>query len=180
MSNKQAVELSLNFIVILIISIALFGFGVIFIRNLFSQATDLRDLTLEELDERIAELICEGSDKVCIGIDSKTIKRKEYAVFGLKILNVLDSQEFEIKVDPPQDYLGYKKDGSKIDTTSLPLIRYPESRTVVIKQNEEVKLGIGIQVPSTAVSGTYIFNVNIIDGEGISYSSVQKLWVEVP
>ena len=67
-NKKAAVELSLNFLVVLIISIVLFGFGVIFIRNLFSQATDLRDLTLEELDDRIADLICEGTDRVCIEI----------------------------------------------------------------------------------------------------------------
>ena len=184
MSNKQAVELSLNFIVILIISIALFGFGVIFIRNLFSQANDLRDLTLNELDERIGELICEGSDRVCIGMDSETVKRKEYYVFGLRILNVLDSQNFDIEVSPVEDSSGViviKKNGEETRSPHRLLI-YPQSRQgIFIKQNEEVKLGIGIQVPSNAVSGTYIFNVNIKDGEGNSYlSSVQKLYVEVP
>lgn len=45
MANKKAIELSLNFIVILIISIILFGFGVVFIKKLSSQAIELQDIT---------------------------------------------------------------------------------------------------------------------------------------
>ena len=75
MSSKKGIELSLNFIVILIISIILFGFGVRFISRLTSEATNLQELTINELDEKIGNLVCEGSERICIGIDRKTIKR---------------------------------------------------------------------------------------------------------
>src|SRR3989344_7592780 len=119
MLNKRGVELSINFLVIIILSIVIFGFGVVFMQKLFSQANNLRDLTLEDLDAKIGSLVCEGSDRVCIGFDRKVIKRKDFDVFGLRILNILDTQDFIITVNPPAgDYLGFKKDKTPIDTSN--------------------------------------------------------------
>ena len=174
---KKAVELSLNFIVILIISIIIFSFGVRFISKLSSQATELQDLTIGELDERIGSLVCEGSDRVCVGVDRKTIKRTKFDVFGLKILNILDSQPFAITVSRPTPS-GYTRNRQEIQSDSLAW--NPKARDIFIEKNEEKNLGIGVQVPANAVSGTYIFNVEIKSADGKLYSNVQKLYVDVP
>lgn len=180
MLNKQAVELSLNFLVIFIITIVIFGFGISFISRLSSEATELQELTISELDEKIGNIVCEGSDRVCVGIDRKTIIRKNFDFFGLKILNVLDSQDFDIVVFPPSTELGFKKDKTPIAKTSPNLIVNPASRSVFIEKNEEKNVGIGIEVPANAIPGTYILNVEIKTSEGKSYSLVQKLYVDVP
>ena len=179
MLNKSAIELSLNFIVILIISIIIFGFGVNFISRLSSQATELQEMTVGELDERIGSLICESSDRVCVGIDRKTINKKGFGIFGLKILNIVENENFEVTVKNPENYLGYKKDGAEIAISNPKLIVNPAARSVNIKKNEERNLGIGIEVPDNAVSGTYILNVEIKNA-GALYGSVQKLYVDVP
>ena len=98
MLNKRAIELSLNFIIIIIISIVIFGFGVRFIYNLSSQANELRDLTFDDLDKKIGNLVCEGSERVCIGIDRKTIDKGKFDVFGAKILNILAAENFEVRL----------------------------------------------------------------------------------
>ena len=185
--NKKAVELSLNFIVILIISIIIFGFGVKFISDLSSQAVEITDMTISELDERIGDIICEGSERVCVGIDRKTIKRKESSIFGLKIINIIEpahpekGQYFDVIVTPPQSPkpIGFKKDQTPIENTptSPNLIIYPAKRSVYIVANEVQSIGIGVQVPANAVSGNYILNVEIITDDEI-YSK-QKLYVEV-
>lgn len=175
--DKKGIELSLNFLVILIISIVLFGFGVRFISKLSSEATQLQDLTLGELDERIGNLVCEGSERVCIGIDRKTIKRAKFDVFGLKIINILDSQNFDVTVTRPTPS-GYTKAKQEIQTDNL--VWNPKSRSIFIEKNEEKVVGIGIQVPANAVSGTYIFNVDIRTSDGKPYSATQKLYVDVP
>ncbi len=177
MLNKKAIELSLNFLVIFIISIIIFGFGIRFISKLSSEAIKLQDITIDDLDERISDVVCEGSDRVCIGNERMTIRKKEVGVFGLKILNILDSQEFEITVTPSNP-LGFKKDNTPI--TNPPLLVNPASRSVPIKRNEEAKVGIGVQVPANAVSGTYILDVDIKTYDGKPYSTVQKLYVDVP
>ena len=191
MTNKKAIELSLNFIVILIISIVLFGFGVLFIRKLSSQAVELQDITITELDEKIGSLVCEGSDRVCIGIDKKIIKPSKFDVFGLKIINILDNQHFEIVVKPANP-IGYTKLKQPIQTSGsfhglliAPPIYSEPGRDVVIDKNEEKSIGIGIQVPANAVSGTYIFDVTIKTSDGTPYTSdgtphTQKLYVDVP
>ena len=177
MINKEAVELSLNFIVILIISIIIFGFGIRFISKLSSQAIELQEITTSELDERIGNLVCEGSDRVCVGIDRKTIRRTKFDVFGLKIINILDSQGFDIIVTRPVPS-GYTKNKAEIQTDNL--VWNPKTRTAFIEKNEEKNFGIGIQVPANAVSGTYIFDVKIQTQDGKPYSGTQKLYVDVP
>src|SRR3989344_6412649 len=127
MLDKKAIELSLNFIVIIIISIILFGFGISFISRLSSQATELQDLTISELDEKIGNLVCEGSDRVCVGIDRKKIAAKKFDVFGLKIINILDSQNFDVIVSRPAPS-GYKKDKQEIPTDNL--AGNPKSRSI--------------------------------------------------
>ena len=176
MINKKAIELSLNFIVILIISLVIFTFGVRFISTLSSTATELQDLTERDLDEKIGNLICEGSERVCIGIDRRTINRKEFDVFGLKIINILEPKDFEIEVSRPSPS-GYTK--TKQEITNDKLIWNPKSRDIYIGKNEEKTIGIGVEVPADAVSGTYIFNVEI-KADGKPYSNVQKLYVDVP
>ena len=180
MINKKAIELSMNFIVILILSIVIFGFGIVFISKLSSQANELQELTISDLDERIGELVCEGSDRVCIGIDRKIIKRKEFKVFGIKILNIIDSQSFDTTIEPSSP-IGYKKDKTPIESGPFLTIN-PNQRSDYIEKNEEKNIGIGIQVPPNAVSGTYIFNVKIqqTTQAGKQYVPIQKLYVDVP
>ncbi|HLC49995.1 MAG TPA: hypothetical protein VJI97_01045 [Candidatus Nanoarchaeia archaeon] len=179
--KKGAIELSMNFIVIIIISVVLFGFGIYFISRLSSQAIDLKDITSSELDEKISNLVCETSDRVCIGIDRKTIQRGKFDVFGVKILNILDTQDFDITVSPPSDVLGYKKDKSEItNPPNVPLIVNPQERSIKISKNDEQTLGFGIEVPKDAVSGTYIFNIEIKTQSGSAYVPILKFYVDVP
>ncbi len=179
MLNKRAIELSLNFIVIIVITLIIFGFGVNFISRLSSQATELQEMTVSELDERIGSLICESSDRVCVGIDRKTISKGDFGIFGLKILNIVENENFEVIIKNPENYLGYKKDGNEIAVSNPKLIVNPAARSVNIKKNEERDLGIGIEVPDNAVPGTYILNVEIKNA-GALYGTVQKLYVDVP
>ena len=178
MRSKKGIELSMNFIVIIIISIVLFGMGIVFISRLANQATELKDLTITELDDRIGDLVCESSQRVCIGTDTKTIKRNQIDFFGLKLLNILDKQEFEIRVTRPTPS-GYSR--TKTEITTDKLIWNPKTRVILIDKNEEREIGIGIQVPPTALTGTYIFNVDILSSfDGTNYVPTQKIYVNVP
>lgn len=178
MLNKKSIELSLNFIVIIILSIIIFGFGVKFISTLFSQANEFRDITFDQLDERIGDIICEGSERVCIGADKKTIGKGKFDVFGVKMLNIINDENFEIKVSPSNP-IGYKKNNEPI---SRPLLNInPKNRALTIKKNTEKIVGIGVEVPTNAVSGIYIMNVDItITSSAQKYVQTQKLYVNVP
>ena len=174
--NKRSVELSLNFLVIIIISITVFGFGIYFISNLAKEAEDLRDMTIGQIDEQISGLVCEGSDRVCIIAEKKKIQRGKVGIFGIKILNIIDSGDFQIAANPSSP-LGYRRDNSPIAGPAL--VISPQSRTVDIKKNEDKTIGIGVQVDRDApVGGTYIIDVEIRNN-GNLYVPLQKLYVEV-
>jgi len=158
--DKKGLELSINFIVIIIISLIVFSFGVRFIYQLGSEATTLQKMTVDELDRKIGNLACEGSERVCFGFDKKIIKRGKLGIFSLRIINILDSQDFDITVSRPTPYSGYKKDGSPITNDNLKW-KPDVPRTVNIKKNEEKDLAIGVEVPKDAKIGTYIFDVAI-------------------
>ncbi len=176
--NKRGFELSLNFLVTLLIAIVIFGFGVKFVYQLSSQAIELKDITSKELDARVADLLCTSSQKICIGTDKKSIQKGKVDVFGIKILNVGDKQNFVIRVTRPAPS-GYTLQNQPIAVDELKWKHNDEIQT--FERNEERKFGIGIEVPKTAGSGTYIFNVRVHKAsDGVPYTSIQKLYVRVP
>lgn len=177
--DKKGLELSINFIVIIIVSIIVFFFGVQFIYQLGSEATKLQSMTVEELDRKIGNLACEGSERVCLGFDKKEIKRGKLGVFSLRIINILDSQNFDIIVSRPSPS-GYTKKGTAIAPAEDKLNWMPRSRTVYISKNEEKNMAIGVEVPKDAKSGKYIFDVDVRIESGETYNSLHKIYVEVP
>ncbi|MBU90563.1 hypothetical protein CMO94_03385, partial [Candidatus Woesearchaeota archaeon] len=98
--NKKGIELSVNFLVTIIIALVIFGFGVKFVYNLASGASEMESLTTDDLDERIGDLLCESADKVCIGVNRKVIPRGEFDVFGIKVINVIETAKFRVVIEP--------------------------------------------------------------------------------
>lgn len=169
---KKGIELSINFLVTIVIALTIFGFGVRFIYTLASEATELESLTTSELDKRIGDLLCESTDKVCIGKDKKVIRKGDFDVFGIKIINIQDVTDFEIIISRP-DIPGYTPNNNPIFGDELKW--NPKSRTERLEREEENEFGLGISVPKTAISGTYIFDVRVEP-----YGTLHKLYVEVP
>ncbi|MAE43054.1 hypothetical protein CMO93_04735 [Candidatus Woesearchaeota archaeon] len=169
---KKGIELSLNFLVTIIIALTIFGFGIRFISNLASQATELEGLTIEQLDKRIGELLCESTERVCIGVDKRIIPRGKFDIFGIRIINIQNTKDFDIIIERP-DIPGYTKKNEEILSDELDW--KPKTRTIRLERNEEKEIGIGVRVPKDARSGTYIFDVRVPQ-----YSSLHKIYVEVP
>ena len=177
MLKKGAIELSVNFLVIIIISIVIFGFGVYFVSKLSATASDLTQMTASELDQKIANLVCEGYDRVCISTEKKTITKKNFAVFGIKIFNIGPKQSFTVTVGSTKR-IGFDK--IEYLAASSELTINPTSRPPFeIDQNNEKNIAIGVQVNPSAKPGIYILNVEIKVGSN-QYVPIQKLYVEVP
>lgn len=168
---KKGIQLTLNFLVTVIIALAIFGFGIKFISSLAGDATELESLTTEQLDKRIENLVC-GTDKVCIGTNKKIIQKGNFDVFGIKIINILETQEFNINIDVSKII----KDNEEItDPGELNKVTIKYRQNVNIEKNDEENIGIGVEVAKDAVSGTYILDVEIPQ-----YDELQKIYVEVP
>jgi hypothetical protein len=199
--TKKAVELSINFLVMMIIALTIFAFGVRFVYKISAGAIELKDLTADELDAKVDDLLCSSSTKVCIGKDTQTVPRGEFKAYGIKILNVEDEQDFTILVQQRGPDIGFKKDGTPITNSMAEgdknISFAPVERELLnIPRNGEQLIGVGVSVPKSAISGTYILNVKIlkkklasVDGaertmtdcsDPDCYVSLQKLYVNVP
>lgn len=165
--NKKGIELSANFLVTIILAITIFVFGIMFARNLLGGAEDITRMTEEDLDAKMDDLLCPGDERVCFGVRSKTVKRGELVIFGVRVLNILDeSKEFTVEVDATGAILKGERDITTIPNLDKfnsvePIAVLPKTRTELVEPNEDKKFGIGIQPAKNAPPGKYILNIYV-------------------
>ena len=174
--NKKAIELSINFLVIIIVSLAVFGMGILFVNKIFFAAgkkiTEMDQQTKEEL----ARLLDDGS-KVAMPFFQKTVIHGNTATFGIGVLNTLGSaKDFTVVVKFDE---AFKKDdtsicnagdtndcGSDPDGAGTPTdngwLAY-DHNLHNINNNEQKIYTIAISPPKSPLppAGTYIFDVAV-------------------
>lgn len=168
--NEKAFQLSLNIFVTVIISLAILIFGMKFVYDLATEASNLEGLSTDQIDKRVENLLCDSTDRICIGANRKVIPKGNFDVFGVKILNILDSQNFDLNVQVTK----LIKDDQEI-TENLDRIRLKHRNSIFIEKNQDVDIGLGVEVSKDALSGTYIIDVKVLQ-----YDELQKVYVEVP
>ena len=95
-----------------------------------------------------------------------------FDVFGIKIINILETQEFNINIDVSKIIKGNEE---ITDPSELNKVTIKYRQNVNIEKNDEENVGIGVGVAKDAVSGTYILDIGIPQ-----YDELQKIYVEVP
>ena len=92
MNKKSALELSVNFMVVIIIALVLFSFGIKFIYDIYNKSTLLKDMTLGDIDEQIADIICGNTQQICIGEDTIYLEPKQHEILSVRLMNILNSK----------------------------------------------------------------------------------------
>jgi len=176
--NKKGFELSVNFIVMLILAIAMLALSFSFLGNFFKGAVNYKDSLGSQIDSQIESLL-NGGDRVVIPFDFKQVHRKEAAIFRIGIMSVLacDSGNAEFKVEITQSY----PEGSTELEDDVQYVKDP----FTLKNNEQKKMPILITVPSETATGDYVFNVVVKykdcagTGDFIPYAPLQKIRIKV-
>lgn len=175
--QKKAIELSLSFIVLVILAIILFSLGVKFIFDISGQASKIDKINAEELDRKFAQLPCESSNKVCIGVIRRIIQKGSFDTFGIKLINIEPATRFLVEVTPSK---AFDKQNNEIANS----INFKHNTDeITIEKNEEKSIGIAFEVPKNAVAGTYTFDISIkykVNEEFQQYDDMEKIYVEVP
>lgn len=173
MSNKRGIQLSISFIVIIILSIVVFSFGIYFLHSIFTEAQEMKQNIDQRTEAEIERLLDDGS-RVAIPHYRKTIARGHGDVFGLGILNVVGEEEkFDITVECEKLIKPDKIEDVCGDVEAIMI-----SNQITLQNNERRTIKILINVPRDAESGTYIFNVGVSYG-GEAYDTMKKIYVEV-
>ncbi len=187
--NKKAIQLSMNFIVVLILAIVVFGFSIFFLKSIFTSVIDIHEMTADELTEQVGFLSC-GNEPACLETDKLEIERTEHEVFGVMINNYRNEKiKLWVTVEGNNVVNDNKALDPKGNLNLLFGIGTDNKREFILEPNEEKKLGILVEAKKTAASDTYLLNVktqycilstdtcnpNVDFGNGL-----YKLYVTVP
>ncbi len=155
-NNKRGIELSINFIVMLILAIAVFAGGLVFASKFFSHAQTVRGNLDAQTEKQIEKLLDSGSP-VVLPISSKDINKAKFATFGVGVLAEYNG-EYILDVQYSGD--AFKKDKTRITADAGSWLEVPVTNQE-LKKNDKGKFMIGVTVPKDAERGTYLFNVKV-------------------
>ncbi|MBW2992823.1 hypothetical protein KY345_06425 [Candidatus Woesearchaeota archaeon] len=168
--NKRGIEITINFIVMLILALAVLSGSLILIRKFFISAEETKASIDSQTQSQIRSMLIGGA-KVAIPINRVTAHRGDFVTFGVGILNVLnraDSDDFMIIAN---NCSGAIKIGSHI----------PE-QTAPVKNNDQKIFLVGYKIERNVPLGTYICNIQVLydkdEDTTIDYNPVDDYIVE--
>jgi hypothetical protein len=171
--NKKALELSINFIVMLIITIVVFSLGIIFLRNIFTIADDTEAQFTAQMERELEDAMFRG-ERVAIPINYAEMRVGDTKTFGLGILNQLgEEKQFEVNIEFDTSVPDSLQDTSEWTFEELPTDGYFN-----IKNNEFEKIALLFKVPGGTSPGTYIFNVNVYYDD-TKYDTTHQIRIKV-
>jgi len=157
--NKKGIEIAINFIVMLILAVTVFGFGLFFVRNLFSEAGEIK-AQLDRDSERNIELLLSRGERVAFPISSKEINAGDAAVFGLGVLNVLSEDQNTFYVDIECTTAIDRK--NEVIIGACADAGFFEIEPFTLTKNDQKVIPIAVQPPRSASKGdTYAFTISV-------------------
>jgi len=182
LTHKKGVELGINFIVILILAIAVFILGLGFIFSTLNNVENLLKKFEPQINSQLEEKIANG-EIVAIYPSTLELRRGQKAAFGVAVFNEQGTaKDFQIEpavagIDPPEatispgTYVKLRWAGSTAGNMA-------DAGTIQPNQyNTRLFL---VTVNSDAPSGTYIIDVIVFSGAASPYGGIKKVWVTVP
>ena len=177
--NKRGIELSVNFLVIIILGIVILAGGITLIYKVFAGSTQLTDRVSDQQAAELDRIMSQGQ-LVATATTTKTIKRGDFDIFAIGINNEIgEDMDFYVRLNTtvPNDL------GASFSIAGGKTLLNPGPLT--IKNNAYEHIGIGISVPKNVSRGTYILGVNVCNStigpaDCDQYGSPKRLYVVVP
>ena len=178
LNKKAAVELSISFIVIIIISLVVFAGSMLIVRKIFFGAQELQVQLDAQTQDEINYLLA-GGEVVAIPLAQKTIQVGNQDVFWVAIANILpDTQTFNVLVGFDE---GYYPNGSKMEYPDSPDQSYINENWLLYDSgpyeiapgdNKPVSIMTivkpDISTTLSTVRGFYAFNVCVLKDGALS------------
>ncbi|MFP4112170.1 MAG: hypothetical protein ACLFPQ_01210 [Candidatus Woesearchaeota archaeon] len=166
MNKRASLELSVNFLVMLIISIVVFGFGIYFLTQTGAGLSKASEEISREAETQIEALLDSG-EQIIIYPEELEIKKGQTDVFGVGILNTVRMSKTEFIIGVwPNAYINLR--GETFDCTQGECPAVLEEWTYgtdfpveTLEPNENVKINVPVQVKGDISPGVYIFDVLI-------------------
>ena len=179
--KKGAIGLSVETLVIIIISLVILSAGITLVYQFIHGAEDIKSSLDQTTQDELERLLVGQGKKVALPLHVATVSRGDSHVFGLGILNTYDhTEKFQVQIR-----LNKVVDETKADITSAldkPAIigwALYNHAAITIESNANDKEVILIQVPKDAVKGEYIFVAEVFDSKNNLYGNPQTFIVTV-
>ncbi len=172
--NRRGMELSINFLVTLILAITIFGFGIYLVRQFFGFAEEAQQKIDIQTQEEIERRLLDAGEKAAIPLNKARVKRAQVHTFGLGILNSYKtSRTFSVSVkftkafdesnneliEAEQDYMNKNWLFSSVPDVQLDANEHAFTPlTVRVDSKMTSPEGAGSSGSAT-LPGTYVFNV---------------------
>jgi len=186
MSKKGAIGLSVELLVIIILSLVILGAGIAFLYQLLGGASELKAELDTRTQQELERLLVDQGKQVALPRHTATILPGESHVFGLGILNTGDVGEtFTLTVllskalDENDAVLYDDPDvlNEAVRTVAESWLLYNQEE-LRLAENEHRTEGILVDIPNDAPKGTYIYDVEVSAG-GRPYGNKLKFTVAV-
>jgi len=159
-SDKKGIEIAVNYIVALVLGLATLSLGFVIIKTFVTGGDQSITLTSQQLNSKVADLLCGPTDIICFSDNNQQIHRSEYAVVGLHVKNILNNDaDVTVTIDPSQTKFYPLVSTDTFDPTHVNVV--PLSQTATIKAKDTQKLGFGLYAAKNANKGTYSFLVTV-------------------
>ncbi len=193
MKKRATIELSANFLVVVIISIVILVLGLALFMDVLDKTHDQTTFLDDRIKNEIESLLMNSGERVVLPMNREEASAGDLLVFGLGVTNVVGTDK---------DFYILAECDAYIDQAGNPgscgmLVKGLDINdnivdTREIKNTERKIFGIVLDFDPHALKGTYVFNVNVCyngpnnndpecSGSGFSdlYGRIHKIYVEI-
>ncbi len=177
-SKKGAIELSVNMLVVIIISLIVLAGGITLLYKFLAGAEGLKADLDSQTEEQIQRMLLQDGKIVALPINKAILPRGEQKTFGLGVMNIGKTETFNVFISPSSP--GYfPTTGSPQDNPQTNSWVLFDDSAFSLEQQESHNVAILISVPTDAENGIYLFDVSVRKGAGLAYGGVQKIQIDV-
>ncbi len=179
MQNKKAMELPISMIVMLIISIIVFIFGITLVYKIF-RAGDIATQIDQRVQDEIMSALRQGNEIVAMPKNYAKATQGQKISFAIGIRNIDSDSEFSVVLGLDNAYTPDDTSTISVDNFYIEdnwLGNFKEQKTGIIKKDQfkivpiTIKAGPNIRTTESAKKGTYVFNVCVFRGNPLECSA---------
>jgi hypothetical protein len=181
--RKRGIEISINFIVIMILAIVTLAMGLIIFNMIFKSGTELEKEVSQSTKDQINRLMMTGDQAVAMPEFIKDMSIGEQYAFGLGIKNSrAAAQQFTVNV--MFNFAVDSKDADKtqeaVASADIASWYFEKIGPITVNPNSLQVISIPIRPGSKAKDDwVYVFNVEVKDSNGQRYGDLQKIYARI-
>jgi len=172
MNNKKgAIGLSMNVLVIIIISLVILGGGVTLIYNFISMAEKQKQILDRKTEMELERLLTNSGKQIVLSLNSFSLHPGDDRTVGIGILNIKEEGYFNIEISSVK----FVEDNVEVNIDDWFLYN---TESFTLEENEMHKEAIMINIPNNAQKGRYIINF-LVNKDNEKYGNTQKFTLTV-